>query len=52
MFKDIADLDNLDVMIGSEIIVPIEKDLASTVEGSTYHYDTESKSHPRRNSRE
>ena len=45
-----SDFDNMDVMIGKENINPIERELANTIEGSTNHYDTESKSHPRGNS--
>ena len=41
----IIDLHNLDIMIQSEIINPIERELANTIEGSTNHCNTESNSH-------
>ena len=42
-----SDLDNLNILIGSENINSIERELANTIEGSANHYETESKSHPR-----
>ena len=35
-----SDFDNLDVMVGSDNINPIEKDLASAIEKSSVQYDT------------
>ena len=42
-------LDNLDIMIGSENITPIERELTNTIGESTAKYETESNSHPRGN---
>ena len=37
-----GDLDTLDVMVGSDNINPIERELASAIEESSDQYDTES----------
>ena len=38
----ISDFDTLDVMVGSDIINPIERKLASAIEESSVQYDTQS----------
>ena len=45
-----SDLDNLDIMTGSETINPIDWKIAKTIGELIAQYDTESNSHPRKKS--
>ena len=42
----ITDFDNLNIVIGNEIINPIERELAIAIEESTVQYDIESVQRP------
>ena len=42
-----SDFDNLDVMVGSDNLSPIERELVSDIEESSVQYDIESNLHAR-----
>ena len=46
----VFELDNMDVLLGSENANPIERKLANTINGSIIHKDTEALTQQRENS--
>ena len=44
-----SDFDNMDVILGNDNVIPIERELSEVIGNSESHFDMESNSHPREN---